>query len=159
MLKLVLDPEKVRELLAKKKWSYDTIASQIKIVYQPTDRILEEWLRGNVTLRWRVAVAEALNVSVDDISPTKKKTAARILKNVPIDKLRSVKVADAGITRAAIGSWIDGGGIDIERLLAVAKLFDVAPHELLSQETKDLLAALSSADINASEADVRKAMF
>lgn len=159
MLKLVLDPEKVRELLAKKQWSYDTIASQIKIVYQPTDRILEEWLRGNVTLRWRVAVAEALNVSVDDISPTKKKTAARLLKNVPIEKLRSVKVADAGITRAAIGSWIDGGGIDIERLLAVAKLFGVSPHELLSNETKNLLAALSSAEINASEADVRKAMF
>ena len=45
MLKLVLDPEKVRELLAKKQWSYDTIASQIKIVYHPTDRILEMCIR------------------------------------------------------------------------------------------------------------------
>lgn len=150
MIKITLNDEQMQKRLNELNLTYGDLADQVRISFRPTERVVTEWLRGKIAQRWRPAIAELLGVEAEQLSTkTRAKAAIQRTMNqrgITREQLLEIEVAEEGLTRATVGAWQAGGGLTIDRLIAVCKKLGVQPHEIISEDAKRLFLALATGE-------------
>lgn len=146
MITLQLDPIHFETLLRVRGITANQLSHLLIIRHYPSPSVLNSWLHdGPVAARWRAAIARTFHIGEEELFD---KTgcmykAAMREHSVTERKLSAVSIEET-VTRGAITNWKRGGGIEPDKLIALAELLDVQPASLLSTQTQDLIRRLLS---------------
>lgn len=144
MIGLKIDPEHFEMLLQARGITANQLSRLLVVRHYPSPNVLNTWLHDTpVASCWRAAIATAFRVSEDELFDR----AGCMYKDaickhgITEHQLGAISIQET-ITRAAITNWKRGGGIEPDKLFALAELLDVQPARLLSTQTQEFLRRL-----------------
>lgn len=143
MLTLQLNKENLDRLLIAQGISARKLSEHLYVMRAPTYRTITGWLDGaGVAPRWREAIVIKFNANfgIFDSHGALYKIAL-VRHNMNRETLGHVLIRET-ITPAAISEWRSGGGIEPDKLMALANYLHVVPYTLLASETCNLLGAI-----------------